>query len=83
VGYFDVEAMGATGMKECPFKLGEKVVFTPNEHAMGWSLHTFERARLKPGDSGVITRIESGMYLYLDDGRGGFHWECFSTAISN
>lgn len=68
-------------MKCRPFKLGQTVIFTPDEHAKGWSLHTFERVRLKPGEEGVITRIESNMYLYFDDDRGGFHWECFSPAI--
>jgi hypothetical protein len=69
-------------MNECPFKLGQRVVFTPNDHAKGWSLHTFERVRLKPGDSGLITRIEKDSYIFLDDERGGFHWECFSAANS-
>jgi hypothetical protein len=32
---------------------------------------------LKPGDTGFITRIDKESYLYLDDDRGGFHWECF------
>lgn len=27
--------------------------------------------------SGTVTRIDQGVYLYLDDERGGFHWECF------
>jgi hypothetical protein len=36
--------------------------------------------RLKPGDIGVVTRISQGQYLYLDDGRGGLHWECFKKA---
>jgi hypothetical protein len=36
--------------------------------------------RLKPGDIGIVTRVEQGAYLYLDDGRGGLHWECFKGA---
>jgi hypothetical protein len=60
-----------------PFKIGERVAFVPNERVVGWSYPTFERLRLKPGDVGIITRIEEGAYIYLDDGRGGFHWECF------
>jgi hypothetical protein len=33
------------------------------------------------GDVGVLTVIEQGKYLYLDDHRGGFHWECFKPAL--
>ncbi len=60
-----------------PFKIGDRVIFAPNEHTVGWSWSSFDRLRLKPGDSGIVTRIDKGMYLYLDDGRGGFHWESF------
>jgi ATP-dependent exoDNAse (exonuclease V) alpha subunit len=63
-----------------PFKLGDRVIFTPNERSIGWEWPTFDRVRLKPGDSGVVTRIDKGAYLYLDDERGGFHWECFKRA---
>ena len=37
----------------------------------------FERFRLKPWDTGLITRISQEDYLYLGDDRGGFHCECF------
>jgi hypothetical protein len=63
-----------------PFKIGDQVRFLPDEHAFGWSWPSIERARLKPEDAGVVTRIEQGVYLYLDDDRGGFHWECFESA---
>jgi hypothetical protein len=60
-----------------PFNLGDRVRFSPDEHAIGWSWPSFERLRLKPGDIGLVTRIDKDLYLYLDDERGGFHWECF------
>jgi hypothetical protein len=63
-----------------PFKIGDRVVFSPDERTIGWSWATFDRVRLKPGDVGVVTEIKDGVYLYLDDGRGGFHWECFKAA---
>jgi hypothetical protein len=62
---------------ENPFKVGDRVVFKPDEHATGWAWSMFDRVRLKPGDSGVVTRIDKNAYLYLDDGRGGFHWQCY------
>jgi ATP-dependent exoDNAse (exonuclease V) alpha subunit len=64
-----------------PFKLGDRVIFTPNEHSIGWTWSTFDRLRLKPGDTGVVTRIDKDVYLYLDDDRGGFHWECYKRAL--
>jgi hypothetical protein len=63
--------------KRNPFKIGDRVVFAPDEHVVGWAWPTFDRVRLKPGDIGVVTRIEKGECLHLDDDRGGFHWECF------
>ncbi len=63
-----------------PFKIGDRVQFCPDERTVGWIWPTFERVRLKPGDVGVVTRIDQGVYLYLDDERGGFHWECFKKA---
>lgn len=63
---------------ECPFKLGDRVIFTPDKRATGWSWPTFDRVRLHPGEAGVVTKIEHDS-LWLDDGRGGFHWECFSA----
>jgi len=63
-----------------PFKIGDEVVFAPDERTVGWRWVTFERVRLKPGDVGIISRIEREDYVFLDDGRGGFHWECFKRA---
>ena len=63
--------------QSCPFKVGDRVRFVADSHAFGWSWSSFERARLQPRDVGTVTRIENGLYLFLDDERGGFHWECF------
>jgi hypothetical protein len=63
-----------------PFKIGDRVTFDPNDHAIGWAWPSFDQLRLKPGDTGIVTRIEKEAYLYLDDDRGGFSWECFKKA---
>jgi hypothetical protein len=60
-----------------PFKVGDRVIFDPKDRAIGWSWPSFDDVRLRPGDTGTITRIHEESYLYLDEGRGGFHWECF------
>ena len=61
----------------CPFCLGERVKFSPDQHADGWSWSSFDRCKLHPGDVGTITRIDKDQYVFLDDERGGFHWRCF------
>jgi hypothetical protein len=63
-----------------PFKIGDRVEFAPNAQAYGWSWSSFKRLRIEPGDIGVVTRIEKDAYIYLDDDRGGFHWQCFKRA---
>jgi len=63
-----------------PFHIGERVTFAPDDHTVGWAWSSFDRLRLQPGDTGTVTRIDQGVYLYLDDDRGGFHWECFKKA---
>ncbi|MGA3211762.1 MAG: hypothetical protein ABSD20_10685 [Terriglobales bacterium] len=65
---------------ESPFKVGDRVTFTPDAHAVGWFQHSWEKFRLKPGDAGTVTRIADGRYIYVDDERGGYHWQCFSPA---
>jgi hypothetical protein len=64
-----------------PFKLGDRVVFAPDDQAAGRAWSSFDRLRLRPGDVGVVTRVANNGYLYLDDERGGFHWECFRNAL--
>lgn len=64
----------------CPFKVGDRVKFVPDAHAYGWTWPSFERMRLEPGDIGIVTRVSQDQYLYLDDERGGLHWECFKAA---
>jgi hypothetical protein len=66
--------------RACPFKIGDCVKFVPDQHTYGWTWPSFDAIRLKPGDTGVVTRISQGQYLYLDDDRGGLHWECFENA---
>jgi len=62
-----------------PYKIGDVVRFEPDERAVGWSWASFDTARLHPGETGLVTRIGENGFLYLDDERGGFHWECFRS----
>jgi ATP-dependent exoDNAse (exonuclease V) alpha subunit len=60
-----------------PFQIGDKVVFAPNDHALGWSCMSLDKFRIYPGDAGTISKISDDSYLYIEDDRGGFHWECW------
>jgi hypothetical protein len=62
-----------------PFKIGDKVVFRPDDHAIGWAWSSFDRLKIQPGDVGIVTKIVNDA-LYIDDDRGGFSWECFKPA---
>jgi hypothetical protein len=62
-----------------PFKVGDKVVFSPSEHDIGWAWSSFDRLRIHPGDIGLVTKIANDI-IYIDDGRGGFGWQCFKKA---
>jgi len=62
-----------------PFKIGDRVVFSPSEHDIGWTWSSFKRLRIQPGDAGIVTKIVDGD-IFIDDGRGGFAWQCFRPA---
>jgi len=65
---------------DCPFKVGDRVIFAPDARTKGWQGETFERYGVHEGGIGVIVRIEDGQYIWLEGDRGGFHWQCFKKA---
>ena len=65
---------------KCPFKVGDMVKFTPSSRTRGHYQNVEQLTGLKANDVGKITEIRGGIYLDLDNGRGGFPWEEFSSA---
>jgi hypothetical protein len=63
----------------CPYNVGEEVRFTPSERTRGL-YQDVERFGLKLNQVATIREIRDGVYLYFDDGRGGFPWNEFSPA---
>ena len=59
-----MKAPAVSDHTKCPFRVGDEVVFSPNEHAIGWSYPSFARIALSRGDTGVISRIEQGTNIY-------------------
>ena len=67
---------GQLKTRENPFKIGDRVVFDPDGRTIGWTWSSFDRLRIQPGDKGVVTKITDDL-VFIEDGRGGFHWESF------
>ena len=58
---------------KCPFKVGDIAKYTPSEKT-----RNLYPNNLKPNDVAKIVEIRGGIYLYFEDGRGGFFWNEFS-----
>jgi len=63
--------------KACPYNIGDVVRFTPSERTKGLCQH-FERFGLAIGKELPIREIRDEMFLYFDNGAGGFAWVEFS-----
>jgi len=66
-------------MNKCPFKVGDVVKFTPSERTRNL-YQNIERFGLAIEQTVVIREIRDGIYLYFDNGAGGFPWNEFSPA---
>jgi len=62
--------------KDIPFKIGDRVEFSPDKKTIGWTSSSFDRLRIHPGDIGIVTKIVDNA-IFIDDDRGGLSWECF------
>jgi len=66
-------------MKKCPFKVGDKVRFSPSPRTRGL-YQNLDRFGIKKGEVLPITEIRDGLYLYFENGHGGFPWNEFVSA---
>lgn len=62
---------------QCPFAIGDMVRFTPSSRTQGL-YQNIGRFGLDPGETAEIREIRDGIYLYFDNGRGGFPWNEFT-----
>jgi hypothetical protein len=67
----------STEKSECPFHVGDRVVFAPSKRTVG-HYQNIEGFGVKVGQSYVIKEIREGMYLYFESGAGGWPWSEFS-----
>ena len=61
----------------CPFKVGDFVRFTPSSRTRG-HYHNVERFGIKIDEVLEIKEIQNEMYLYFEDGKGGWPWNEFT-----
>jgi hypothetical protein len=62
---------------QCPFSIGDLVRFTPSRRTKGL-YQDIGRFGLMPNETAVVREIREGIYLYFDEGRGGFPWNEFT-----
>jgi len=65
-----------TSEARCPFRVGDRVVFTPSDRTRG-HYQDIERFGVKVGEERTIKEIRDGTYLYFDAGVGGWPWTEF------
>ena len=63
--------------KNCPFKIGDQVVFNPSKRTLGWNTFIEENG-LKQYHAYKIVDINNGKYLTLEGVKGGWHWHDFA-----
>ena len=68
--------------KQCPFKVGDTVVYRPSIHGRGHVIMT-DLATLKPGNKYKIVRIDEDVSVVVEGFEnavgGGLYWTEFSA----
>lgn len=62
--------------EKCPYDVGDVVRFTPSARTKGL-YQNIERFGLTEGDEATVREVRDGVYLYFDNGAGGFPWNEF------
>ncbi len=67
--------------EKCPYNIGDKVKFSPFERTERL-YQNIERFGLKVCQIAIIQEIRDDVYLYFENGTGGFLWNEF-TIVNN
>ncbi len=51
--------------QQCPFNVGDVVIYRPSEKGWGYEVMTSPGGRLVPGGEYVVERIEKGAYVVV------------------
>ena len=65
---------------QCPFRVGDRVGFTPSEPTRGL-YQSIESFGIKLGETRTITEIREGCFLDFANGSGGWPWNEFPAAV--
>jgi len=65
--------------RNCPFLIGDRVRFTPSERTKGL-YQNIENFGVKVGEVRTIREIRDDIYLYFENGEGGWPWTEFVKA---
>jgi hypothetical protein len=72
-------------MEECPFKVGDIVIYKPTVRGRGLVAMT-DLAKLEPGKKYKVARIDEGISVVVegfeDSPGGGLYWTEFAPASS-
>jgi hypothetical protein len=66
-------------MTKCPFNVGDMVKFSPSLRTQGLYQDP-DRFGLNVGEIAQVKEIRNDLYLYFEEGRGGFPWNEFVLA---
>jgi hypothetical protein len=71
-----------TNKEQCPFKVGDAVVYRPSDRGRGLVIMT-DLAALKPANKYKIARINDGVYVVVEGfenaAGGGLYWTEFAA----
>ncbi len=73
-------------MKNCPFNIGDVVIYQPSQKGLGFDANSKPQERLKPGNKYTIANIEKENYIVVEGYShpgGGLYWTEFSAVSSN
>ncbi len=69
--------------QECPFKVGDTVIYRPSGRGRGLVVTT-DLAALRPGERYKVARIEKGAYVVVEGFEnspgGGLYWTEFAPS---
>ena len=68
-------------LKECPFKIGDKVIYRPSEKGSAIEAMTPPSEKLIPGKQYIVSKIQDSSYLVVNGYKhpgGGLYWTEFS-----
>jgi len=71
-----------TSQKQCPFKVGDIVVYRPTDRGRAQDVMTASEKRLQPGASYKIAAIQRDAYILVEGDThpgGGIYWTEFSA----